>query len=83
MLNTNFLCGGGLQQLQVVSLVARNTPGQQDGIGPGVRLDKAYDAILLLLGEGVVWQPLAVAVLPCRQTANLVVILEALESCFS
>ena len=36
-------------------LVARDTPGQEHGIGPGVRLEEVINVPPLLKGEGVWW----------------------------
>ena len=41
------LGGAGGQELQVVPFVARNTPGQEDGISPGIRLDELHHILLL------------------------------------
>lgn len=42
------------KELQVITLVSRNTPGQEDGIDSSIFLDKFA---LVLMAESVGWAP--------------------------
>ena len=73
MFNTNFLVGGGWQQLQIIPLVS-------DGIGPGVGFDESLGVFPLLMCKCIGWLPLGIPMQPSLQTSGLVVVLQALES---
>ena len=48
--------------MEVVLLVSRYTPGQEDGINPGIRLDKADDILPLHECQRIHWLSPKVAV---------------------
>ena len=77
---SNLLGGAGRQKLQIVALIPRNTPRQEDGINLSVLLDKFADVLLVLVSKSVSWAPLGVAVYPCLKANTLIVVLEGLKS---
>ena len=79
-LSTYHLCCAGGQQLQVVPLVARDTPGQQDGIGPGIHPHELQEVLPVLLRELVGWEPLGVAMHPADEAICEEVFLQGLET---
>ena len=76
----NLLSGAGRQELEVIALVSRNTPRQEDGIDSSVFLDELADILFLVIRNCVGWAPFCIPVYPSLKARELVVVLEGLET---
>ena len=75
----NLFGSAGWQELQVVTLIARNTPRQEDGVGVCVINDKLLAVLCVLVTDGIGWQSLRVPMNPAVQAKRYKMVLQGLK----
>ena len=74
------LCRGGGEKLEVISLVSWNTPRQQNGIILSIVPQESHHMLCDTEWKSIVWQTLAISVLPLCYSICKVCYLQVLES---